>query len=113
MAKTTMIEDDASVHRGETPDGCLRIEGEMTIYQAVELKETLLSALKGASTLEIDLHGVTEIDSAGVQLLMMAKREAHARGGKLRLSRHSPAVLDVFQMMDLAAHFGDSLLMPA
>lgn len=103
----------ATETQGGTQAGFLRLEGEITIYQAADLKDTLLAALKGVSMLEIDLQDVTEIDSAGVQLLMMAKREAQAAGGDLRLSRHSPAVLEVFDMLDLAAHFGDALLMPA
>ena len=56
---------------------------------------------------------MSEIDSAGVQLLMLAKREAQARGGELHLCGHSPAVLDVFELLDLAAFFGDPLVMPA
>lgn len=91
----------------------LRIEGEMTIYRAADLKVALLAALEGVDRLEIDLSEVSEIDSAGVQLLMMIKQAARGKGAELRLSGHSPAVLDVFQCLDLAAHFGDPLLVPA
>lgn len=94
-------------------DGAFRIEGEMTIYRATELKGALLAALKERRKLDIDLADVTEIDSAGVQLLMMAKQAAHAQGTDLHLVRHSPAVIDVFELLDLAGHFGDPLLVPA
>jgi anti-sigma B factor antagonist len=90
--------------------GTLRIDGEMTIYRAAELKGVLLQALRAPRPLEIDLAEVTDIDSAGVQLLMMAKQAARAQGTELRLVRHSPAVLDVFELLDLAGHFGDPLL---
>lgn len=92
---------------------CLPIEGEMTIYRAAELKQTLLNALNGATSLEVDLHGVTEIDSAGIQLLMLAKATGQANACEVKLTNHSPAVLEVFELLDLAAHFGDPLLMPA
>ena len=92
---------------------CLPIEGEMTIYRAAELKPTLLNALNGVTSLEVDLHGVTEIDSAGVQLLMLAKATGQAMTCEVKLVNHSPAVLEVFELLDLAAHFGDPLLMPA
>ncbi|CAH0355727.1 lipid asymmetry maintenance protein MlaB [Aquabacterium sp. CECT 9606] len=92
---------------------CLPIEGEMTIYRAAELKQTLLEALNGVTSLEVDLHGVTEIDSAGIQLLMLAKATAQSNACEVRLLNHSPAVLEVFELLDLAAHFGDPLLMPA
>lgn len=91
----------------------LCIEGELSIYRAAELKAVLLEALDGGAPLEIDLAGVTELDSAGVQLLMLVKQEAGRRGQALALVRHSPAVLDVFELLDLAAHFGDALLVPA
>lgn len=91
----------------------LVLDGELTIYRAAELKPLIVDALQAGGTLEIDLRGVSEIDSAGVQLLMLAKREAQSRGGKLHLVGHSPAVLDVFELLDLAAFFGDPLVMPA
>ena len=94
-------------------DATLRLDGELTIYRAAELKPLILAPLGEAQVLEVDLAGVSEIDSAGVQLLMLAKREAQARGGELHLVAHSPAVLDVFELLDLAAFFGDPLVMPA
>ena len=88
----------------------LRIEGEMSIYRAAELKQSLLAPLEQAGVLEVDLSGVTELDTAGVQLLMLAKRAAQAKQCELRLSAHSPAVLDVFELLNLAAYFGDQLV---
>ena len=88
---------------------CLRIDGEMTIYRAAELKPVLLEALKPSADMDIDLSGVTEFDSAGVQLLMLAQREARAMQGELRLVAPSAAVREVFDLLDLAAAFGASV----
>jgi anti-anti-sigma factor len=88
----------------------LRLDGELTIYRAAELKPLILESLHKAAELEIDLSGVSEIDSAGVQLLMLAKREAQATRCQVRFSGHSPAVLEVFDLFDLAAYFGDPLV---
>ena len=90
----------------------LRLEGEATIYQAAELKQTVLSALKQGTTLEVDLSGITEIDTAGVQILLLAKRTAQARNGELRLAGHSAAVLEVLDLLDLIPYFGDAVVMP-
>lgn len=90
----------------------LRIEGEMNIYKAAELKQTLLAALPDSGTLEADLSGVTEMDTAGLQLLMLAKRTAQQRGGDLRLVHHSPAVVDIFELLNLGPFFGDPLVIP-
>lgn len=98
---------------GDTEAGLLFIEGDLTIYRAAELKEALLAAVNHAQVLEVDLAGVTDIDSAGVQLLMLAKRTALQLQRQLRLVAHSPAVLDVFELLDLAGWFGDPLLMAA
>lgn len=97
----------------ETRDGVslLRIEGEMTIYTAADLRAQLLPRLAEPQELEIDLSGVSELDSAGVQLLILAKREAGRCGRILRLSRHSPAVLEVFELYQLGGHFGDPLVL--
>jgi len=91
----------------------LRIEGELTIYRAAELKDTLLAAIAANDTLEIDLSAVEEFDTAGVQLLMLAKRVATTTGHTLRLTGHSAPVLDVFELLDLSQHFGDPIVLPA
>jgi anti-sigma B factor antagonist len=86
----------------------LRLEGEFTIFRATELKPALLA---NPPVDEIDLSGVTEIDTAGVQLLMLAKKTALAQQRNLKLVAHSPAVLEVFELLNVAAYFGDHLVM--
>ncbi len=88
----------------------LRLEGELSIYRAAELKTVLLEAL-AQGALEIDLSAVSDIDTAGVQLLMLAKKTAQQNQHTLRLAGHSPAVLDAFELLNLAAWFGDQLVM--
>jgi len=86
----------------------VRIAGEFTVFTAAELKSVVLCEPLPE---EIDLSGVTEIDTAGVQLLMVAKRSALEQDRELRLVGHSPAVIDVFELLNVAAYFGDPLLM--
>src|SRR3954464_14037954 len=88
----------------------IAIEGEMTIYRAADLKLTVLEALRKTRVLEIDLSGVTELDTAGLQVLMLAKQTASAEQRELRLLQHSPAVVEIFEMLDLLAFFGDAVL---
>ena len=49
----------------------VRVEGEMTIFCADALKPLLLSEPAPAA---LDLSEVTEIDTTGVQLLLLARR---------------------------------------
>jgi anti-anti-sigma factor len=88
----------------------IAIDGEMTIYRAADLKVTVLEALRKGRVLEIDLSGITELDTAGLQVLMLAKQAATADQRELRLLQHSPAVVEIFEMLDLVAFFGDAVL---
>jgi len=89
------------------------LAGEMNIYCANEMKAALVNAMGQCTELEINLARVSEMDTAGMQLLMLAKREMADQGKTLRLTQHSPAVLEVMEIYDLAATFGDPLVMRA
>ena len=85
----------------------IALEGELTIYRAAELKPLLLAALPGTGPLELDLAEVTEVDTAGLQLLMMLRREAQALGRALHLRSPSLAMVEAFELLDLAPWFGE------
>lgn len=87
-----------------------RVDGEMTIYTAAATKEILLPLLAQCPELEIDLSQVSEMDSAGLQLLILAKRECLTRNGNLRLLGHSPAVVEVLELCNMTAFFGDPVV---
>lgn len=91
----------------------LPIEGELTIYTAAELKGRIVAALEAAQPIEIDLSRVDEIDSAGLQLLILAKREAARAEKKLTLVNHSQAVIECLDMCNLVGEFGDQVILPA
>ena len=93
--------------------GHLALAGELTIYHAADVKQQVLAALRASPVLELNLAGVTELDTAGLQVLMLAKLTAQAEQRELRLVQHSPAVVEIFQMLDLGAFFGDALLIHA
>jgi anti-anti-sigma factor len=85
----------------------LRIEGPLTVARAIELRDAMLSALERQdSPVEFDLSDVTEVDSAGVQLLLLAKNAATAWDKDLKLVGQSSAVLRTLEFLRLDAHFG-------
>lgn len=90
----------------------LKVEGGMTIYTALELKTQLIRPLAKAREIEVDLSEVDEIDSAGMQLLILLKRETARQNAALRLTAHSASVTDVIDTLNLAAYFGDLILLP-
>jgi len=87
----------------------LHIEGDMTIHTAVKLKKELMKHIAKPCEREIVLSEVSEMDTAGMQLLILAKREATMNNTPLRLTGHSRAVLGVIDTYNLAAYFGDPI----
>jgi len=88
----------------------IEIKSELSIYTVAALRQQLLDALDGAAEVDVDLSEVSEMDSAGMQLMVAAKREAALRDKALRFSGHSPAVFDVLELCQLSGHLGDPLL---
>ena len=88
-----------------------QIEGELSIYTVAELKPQLYTLLQQHAELELDLAAVSELDGAGLQILIAAKREANRQGSTLKLTRHSAAVLEVFDLCNMAQFFGDPLIL--
>ena len=110
-ARGREITNDCNGNQMSTTSTCFRIEGELTIYRAAELAGAMKAALAevpAGGAFEVDLSDVTEMDSAGVQLLMSARRSTQESGRMLRLAGSSPAVAEVFQTLQLASHFSDA-----
>lgn len=83
----------------------LSIEGEMTIYRAHELKKALLDTLdRSAATCDLDLSGVTDLDCAGVQLLMLVRQLSELRAQAVRVVAFSLAVQEVLALFNLASY---------
>ena len=103
-----MLQIELFAHQGEP---AYRIEGELTIYSVTEAKGQLSSALDQHPTLQLNLAGLEELDTAGVQLLVWIKQEGKRRGKSVLLFAHSPAVVEVFDLLKVAGMFGDPILL--
>jgi len=101
--------------RQTTPDGTTRLslDGDLTIYRAGEIRQRLIEDVRANGVLELDLSRVGEIDTAGLQVLALAKRESHRLDHVLRIVDHSPVVRETIEFLNMAAFFGDPLLIPA
>lgn len=83
----------------ESMAGGIRVIGEMTVYTASQIKQPLVDAIAdGSANVRLDLSGVTEFDTAGVQLLLMIYRELHASGRILELGPESETVHEVLRL---------------
>ncbi len=83
--------------------GELRVDGEMTIYRASEVAQTLFASVRAqAGDVSLDLSDVTEFDTAGLQLVLMARRMVEANGHRLDVVQPSECVLDVLELCNVA-----------
>jgi anti-sigma B factor antagonist len=82
----------------------VHVDAEMTVYTCSELKSRLLEQLAAhPGVTELDLSKVTELDTAGLQLLYMARRLVSEAGSELRVINPSRAVSDVLELCRLGA----------
>lgn len=85
-------------------EGRVRVAGEMTVYTAAALKQDLLAAIARHDQAKLlDLSEVTEIDTAGLQLLLTARRHAANTGRELLLAEPSRAVRSTLELCQLTA----------
>jgi anti-sigma B factor antagonist len=76
----------------------------MTIYTCGELKPRLLEALSAhPDATQLDLSRVMELDTAGLQLLLTARRFASEAGRELSVTNPSRVVADVLELCRLGA----------
>jgi anti-sigma B factor antagonist len=83
----------------ETVAGRIRVTGEMTVYTASQIKQPLMDAIAGGPpSVLLDLSGVSELDTAGLQLLLLGHREALVSGRNLKLETESNTVREVLTL---------------
>ena len=86
------------------------LSGELTIYSVAEIKSALAEAMGKASEIEVDLAGVTEVDTAGLQLMLIVKRDP---GCDVRFVNHPPEILRLVDLANLGGALGDPLFIAA
>jgi anti-anti-sigma factor len=68
----------------------IRLDGEINIGSAAELKKLLLQALATGRELRVDLEHATELDVTALQLLWAAEREARGSSRGFTLAGRVP-----------------------
>ena len=89
------------------------VNEDMTIYNAAAQKKMLLEALADCEELDLDLSQVSDIDTAGFQILLLTKREAIKANKIVRLTAHSKAVTELLDLYNMGSYFGDPMVIPA
>ncbi len=75
----------------EEKDGCalLSIEGSMTVNDAATLRDEMIACFNDYEGLILDLHEVSDCDTAGIQLLCSAKLTAERTGKSFNVTSAS------------------------
>lgn len=80
----------------------LVFEGELTIYNVSQLKDELFADYdKLADNIALDLQAVSEMDTAGVQLLLFARKFFTAIHKKIFITKSNEAVETVLVALDV------------
>jgi anti-sigma B factor antagonist len=77
------------------------IDDELTIVTATEQKERLLAVLGDGVAVRVDLSAVSDLDTAGLQVLLLARDEGARLGLPVRFTDPSPAVTEVLALTRL------------
>lgn len=88
------------------------LDQDLTIYNANDIKQRLTAALAEGDGLELDLTKVSEMDTAGVQLLLFLKKEAQRLGKEARIVGHSAEVRETLDFLSLTARLGEPTVVP-
>jgi len=78
------------------------IQDEMMIYNVLEHKNKLCFHLESENIIQLDLANVSEIDSAGIQLLMFLKTRSDLEKKEIIFINSSDAVLEVINFLNLS-----------
>jgi anti-sigma B factor antagonist len=70
------------------------VDEELTIVTAADHRERLLASLGDGHALRIDLSGVADVDTAGLQVLVMARAEGLRLGLPVEFVEPSAAVTE-------------------
>jgi anti-anti-sigma factor len=76
----------------------ITIGGDLTIYAVNDFKKRFIEEIADFNKIEIDLSQVTRLDTAGFQLLLLARRAAEMDRKMIDFLNPSPEVLRLFSI---------------
>jgi anti-anti-sigma regulatory factor len=68
----------------------LRLDGQIDIASAAELKQAMLDAISAGKKVSLSLQRVTDLDVTAVQLIWAAQREARSAGIEFAFDKREP-----------------------
>jgi len=96
------------VQRSDTDPARMSVFGELDALSADRLQKAVIDVLRDhpPRCIELDLHGVAFLDSAGIRALVLCQADARHVDCQIRLTNPHPMVYRVLQITGLLEHFG-------
>ena len=95
-------------HSDETRVQRITVAGELAAISATKLQKTVIDVLRRRRPhrVEINLRGLTFLDSAGIRALVSCRGDAQQLDRQLTLTDPQPIAYRVLQITGLLDHFG-------
>ncbi len=99
--------DVALSSRTEGPFEVIEVGGEIDVYTAPRLRESIVAAIdEGHTRLVVDVEKVEFLDSTGLGVLVGALKKVRADGGTLDIVCSQERILKIFDITGLDKVFG-------
>jgi len=87
----------------------ITFSGELTIFCAMEVYQEHLQTIKLKPKVIIKLSSVSEIDTAGMQILLILFKEITKQSGEYEISNISDVISDYIKLFSLENYFNPSI----
>jgi anti-sigma B factor antagonist len=104
MDSRSGIDFQATVAPSASGGSVVTVFGELDIATADDLRPVLEEALDAPGDVELDLRGVTFVDSSGIAVLVWAAWRLRHRDRLLRLRGARPRIRNIFDLAGLTDH---------
>jgi len=96
------------LQRSDSEPPRMLVFGELDAVTAGQLQKAVVDLLREQRPhcIQLDLHGVSFLDSAGIRALLLCQADAQQADCQIRLTKPQPAVYRVLQITGLLDHFG-------
>ena len=98
---TNMPKNTKNKKSGKTQKRSITLNGDLNIYNAGEVKDKLFGKLRDCNVLDVNLAKIEEFDTAGMQVLLLAKKFAQQQGVGFHIKDQSCEVTEVLQLYNV------------
>ena len=81
----------------------VKIEGDLLIGCVAQAKPTIVAAFAASDRVLLDLSNLAECDTAGIQLLLMARASARSQRKSLSVTAHSKSFQSTLERIGIPA----------